>query len=391
MREPEAIEKEDFASGSASAIAGGVCSYLDMPCYLSPPTTTVGALSEKERLASAKSFCDFGFHFGATEKNLELIKKLQPPSLKAFLAETNSPLTLSEFELEKHFAFYFKYFPILVHCEDQKIIKKNKKIYREHHKIRSIEAALSAVKKVNRLARKYKRRVHFCHLSSAIEVKTAKSGNKKFPKDADILYPNYMSCEVATHHLFLSIKDIKRFGNFANVNPPLRSEKEVAKLWKKLKIVDCVVSDHAPHTLEEKEKGAFGFAGVQTLVPLMMDAVLNKKLSLKDAVRLFSSGPARVFNIYNKGEIAKNYFADFIIFDPKAKWLIKEEDLYSKADWSPYLGKELKGRVIGTMVRGQMAYWEGKILVKEGYGKPLIRTKKIGQLPLFLKKHSKEI
>ncbi|MCX8163168.1 MAG: dihydroorotase [Candidatus Micrarchaeota archaeon] len=390
FREPEAIAKEDFTTGSAAALAGGVCSILDMPCYNSPPTITIGALTEKEQIAARKSLCDFGFHFGASPTNVELIKKLQPPSLKGFLTKTNSPLTLTEEDLKKHFAIYLPHLPFLVHCEDQKTIDQNKLKYSEHHKIRSIKAAVRAVKNVNLLGRKFKRRVHFCHLTTATEVSTAKSQNKKLSKDLPGLYPNYFSCEVSPHHLFLSTADIKTLGVYANVNPPLRDKKEVAKLWKKLKYVDCIASDHAPHRIEDKENGASGFPGVQTMVPLVLDAVLNKKLKLQEAVRLFSSGPAKVFNIYYKGEIKEGYFADFIVFDPTASWQIKEEELFSKCGWSPFLKRTLKGKIYCTILRGQQAYLDGKILLKAGEGKPLIRTKQIGQIPLFLKKHSKE-
>jgi len=393
MREPEASNKEDFFSGSMAALKGGVSAFIDMPCYNSPPTTTVGALAEKEKLASKKSFCDFGFHFGATETNSELIKKLKPPSIKAFLAETHSPLTLSENGLEKLFLAAYPAYPILVHCEDKDIIEKNKKIYKEHHKIRSIQAAIEAVKKVNKLATKYKRRVHFCHLSTSKEIKYAKLNNKNLPKGfEEVLYKKLISCEVATHHLFLSTKDIEKLGLKANVNPPLRPPNEVNKLWKMLSKVDCIVSDHAPHTLEEKEKGACGFIGVQTLLPLMLDAVLQKRISLNLAVNLLTIKPAQVFNIYSKGKIAAGYDADFVVFDPNASWTIKESDLASKTKWSPYLGRTLKGKIIGTIIRGTLAYWEDKILIKPGYGKPLQRIKTTqNSIPLFLKKHSKEV
>jgi dihydroorotase len=390
FREPEAPEKEDFYSGSASAIAGGVSVFLDMPCYHSPPTTTVGALAEKERLAYKNSLCDFGFHFGATDTNVDLIKKLQPPSLKAFLAETNSPLTLSDVGLEKHFTSFNPNNIFLIHCEDESVIQKNKSLYKEHYKIRSLEAALSGIKKVKKLYSKFKRRIHFCHLTTSKEIELAKKDNKKI-KDNPNLFPNYISCEVATHHLFLSIKDAKELGNLANVNPPLRSEKEVALLWKKLNKIDCIVSDHAPHTFEQKQAGASGFIGVQTLIPLLLDAVLQRRLSLENAVRLFSSGPAQVFNIYKKGKIAPGYDADFFVFDPSASWKIKEGDLFSKSGWSPYLGRVLKGKIIATFLRGQNVYYEGKILAKPGYGKPVIRSLSSSNSPsIFFKKHSKE-
>ncbi|MFH1306865.1 MAG: dihydroorotase [Candidatus Micrarchaeota archaeon] len=391
MREPEYPRKEDFTSGSQAAVAGGVTSFLDMPCYRSPCTSTVGALTAKERLASTKSICDFGFHFGATNDNADLIKRFQPNSLKAFLAETDSPLTLALSGFERHFGAFDKLKPILCHCEDQDIIDENKKKFKEHEKIRSTKAALSGVKKINKLARKFKRRVHFCHLTTSAEVKACKVGNSKIRlpvKDATSVQLH--TCEVSPHHLFLSTADLPKLRQYGISNPPLRTKAEVAKLWKALSHVDCIASDHAPHLSSEKERGAPGFPGVQTMVPLLLSKVFERKFSLKKAVQLFSSGPAECFTIQRKGKIASGYDADFMVVDPQQSWKINSQELFSKAGWSPYEGLTLKGKILGTFVRGEQVHWDNEILVRPGYGERIQCAKKIGSERLVLRKHSKE-
>lgn len=364
FRDPEAPYKEDFATGSTAAVAGGTTSVMDMPNYANPPTTTVGAYLQKERIASSTSRCDFALHFGGTNDNADLVKRFSPQSMKVFLADTHSPLTVNYVGLERHFLAFPKEKPIIVHCEDQQIIERNMKKEKAHEKVRSQKAALEAVSAVAALSKKHGgRRVHFPHLSTADEVKAARTA-----KGA--------SCEVAPHHLFLCDKDIERLKGWGNVNPPLRPKAEVAKLWKMLAKVDCVASDHAPHTGRDKEGGASGFPGVQTMYPLMLHAALEKRISLGEAIRLCCSGPAKAFGITGKGALAVGFDADIVAFDPTGRWGISHRDLYSKAGWSPYEGMELKGRIAGVFIRGNEAVIGNGIQAAAGFGKKLLFQKK---------------
>jgi dihydroorotase len=392
MREPEAPHKEDFHSGSAAALAGGVTTFLDMPCYNHPPTTTVGALTEKERLAGAKSVADFGFHFGASIDNVDLVRRFQPPSIKAFTSDTNSPLSLSPSGLERHFSGYHPVKPICVHCEDRELIDARTSQFKEHEKIRSPAVALQSVKRVNALARKYKRRVHFCHLTTGPEVQAAKLGAALMPvPPSSKQKPCSMhTVEVAPHHLFLTTGDLPRLKGWGMVNPPLRDRAAVATLWRNLKKVDCIASDHAPHLPDDKNAGAAGFPGVQTMIPLLLHAVQGGKLPLEEAVRLFSSGPARAFDLQRKGRIAVGYDADLMVFNPTDHWNVSLSDLRSKAGWSPYEGWRLRGRILGVFLRGEQAYWDNEMLVKPGFGKPVQRGHSIGAERLDLRKHAKE-
>jgi dihydroorotase len=391
MREPEAVHKEDFYSGSCAALCGGVTTYLDMPCYNGPATVTVGAINEKERLASEKSVADFGFHFGATNDNADLVRRLQPHSLKAFLSETNSALTLTPAGFERHCSSFDPTKPLLVHCEDRELIEKRAAKFKSREEIRSVEVALAAVKFAASLGKKYKRRIHFCHLTSAAEVKAAKAGSKFLPSDGKGKkgVPLH-TVEVTPHHLFLSTADLERLKGWGAVNPPLRDRKEVAKLWQCLKSVDMVASDHAPHLPVDKDNNAAGFPGVETMVPLLLHAVVGGKLSISEAVRLFAEGPASAFTLYNKGKIAPGYDADLIIFNPQDSWTIKADNLHSKAGWSPYEGWRLRGRILGVFLRGEQVVWDGELDVRPGFGKAVQRTPIVGSQRLALRKHAKE-
>ncbi len=392
MREPEATSKEDFHSGSAAALAGGVTTFLDMPCYNHPPTTTVGALTEKERLAGAKSVADFGFHFGASADNVDLVRRFQPPSIKAFTSDTRSPLSLTPSGLERHFSGYHPTKPICVHCEDRALIEARASQFAELEKIRSPALALASVKRVAALARKYKRRVHFCHLTTGPEVQAAKAGSGRFqPAPGRRGAGQFMhTVEVSPHHLFLSAADLPRLKGWGIVHPPLRERAAVASLWRNLKKVDCIASDHAPHLPEDKNAGAAGFPGVQTMVPLLLHAVQGGKLKLEEAVRLFSVGPAEAFDLTRKGRIAVGYDADLIVYNPADHWNVSLSDLRSKAGWSPYEGWRLRGKILGVFLRGEQAYWDNEILVKPGFGKPVQRGQSIGAERLDLRKHAKE-
>lgn len=342
FRDPEAVHKEDFATGSMAAIAGGVTSIMDMPNYSNPPTTTVGAYLQKERIASSAARCDFALHFGGTNDNADLASRFSPPTLKVFMSDTHSPLTVTESGLERHFISFNPKKPVLVHCEDAKLIDMRKAKYQKHEEVRDASVAVSAVKRAAAMGKKYARRVHFCHLSTAGELKAA-----KIWKGA--------SAEVTPHHLFLDKSDIERLKGWGNVNPPLRSKADVAALWKALKSADCIASDHAPHGVRDKDSGASGFPGVQTMVPLVLDAVQGGKMKLPEAIRLLCTGPAQAMGIKGKGQIAIGFDADLVVFDPKKKWNIAEADLYSKCGWSPYTGRQLRGRIEGVFLRGEEA------------------------------------
>ena len=362
FREPEANAKEDFFTGSSAALAGGVTTIIDMPCYRKPATTTLKALKQKLALAKAKFVCDYAFNFGATAKNFADVKKASRlcAGLKMFFSETGSEMTLSKSELiEKHFALFDRKKPVVVHAEDQEAIPKEAEGLEpaERAKARGPAAQLLGISKACMLA--HGRKLHFAHLTTAEEVELAKS------------FAN-VTCEVTPHHLLLSIKDLELLGNRGKTNPPLRSEGQRLALWNRLDMIDTIASDHAPHLLADKEgpKPATGVPGVETMVPLMLTAVNEGKLSLLHLCRMVSARPAEIFGLKQKGGLAPGKDADFMIVDMNEEWRFQEEDLHTKCGWSPFVNHGMKGKIRSVVLRGKEVCYEGKVLAKAGFGRP---------------------
>lgn len=330
LREPGAEHKEDFYTGTRAAIAGGFTTVLDMPNN-PKPTITAERLKEKKELAKKKAVCDVGFHFGATKDNFEEIKKANPDSLKMYLGETTGDLLLADQNSIKRHIKEFEN-PIVIHTDDDDPLKTYP--CRET----GIQIVMSYAKMAN------KKNVYFAHTSYGQKLK-------------DIKKENYY-VEVAPHHLFLSEKDFGKLGNRRFVKPELKPEEKRREMWNYLDQIDCIGSDHAPHLLEEKEKGAFGFPGLETSFHLFLDSYIKGGVSLKWIVERMAENPAKIFNLQGKGKIEKGYFADLTFVDMKKEWVVKEEELETKCKWSPYNGWRLQGKVVGVMHKGKVKYWD---------------------------------
>lgn len=367
LRDPGATHKEDFYTGTCAALAGGVTTVLDMPNN-NPPTTTVKALKEKQGIALEKAVCDFDFHFGAETNNFNEIMKASPRSLKMFLGSTTGNLlTENAQEILEHFKKFPQNKPICIHAEDEERIRFMKTLVEQpdatnHNEIRDETCALLAVQKALELLAKHSRQAHFCHVTTASEVTLIRARKLK-----------NVSCEVTPHHLFLSEKTAERIGNYAKMNPPLRSEKTRAELWQKLGEIDVIATDHAPHAISEKEKeysdAPAGVPGLETMLPLLLNAVNERKLRIERVVEMCCANPARVFHLKNKGEIAVGKHADLTLIDLKKTHKLGGERLYTKCGWTPFEGTHVQGRVEKTILRGQLAYEENAIYVKKGTGK----------------------
>ena len=214
--------------------------------------------------------------------------------------------------------------------------------------------------------------MHICHASTKAEldiVSTYKNGGVP------------VTLEVCTHHLFLTEHDARALGNFGKVNPPLRSRLDVAALWDELckarSPIDCIASDHAPHTIKEKEQDYWdapsGVPGVQMRVPLMLDAANRNLVSLAQVIRYCSTNPARIFGISNKGTLAEGFDADIVLVDLKKERIVRVEDQLSKAGWTPFEGRRLCGSVEKTILRGRVAFDGENVCLKRGQGRPATR------------------
>ena len=357
FRDPEDRSKEDFSTGTAYALAGGVTTAIDMPCYRNPDTTTLSAYKSKRALAKKRCRCDYQIRFGASERNQKEAARSSAPSLKVFLTDTGSELSCSYAAAARHFAAFPKEKPICIHAEDSARIAARKLRYTEHEKIRDKVAAQIACEKALRLAaRAGRRRIHMCHLTTAKEVEMCRK------------HPN-ATYEINPAHLYLCIDDLRDLGFLGKINPPLRDRTEMTRLWRKMGDDTIIASDHAPHLPQQKKLGASGLPGVGTLLPLMLQAVHARKLTLPRLARICSYNAAQAFSLPGKGEIAEGKDADIVLVDMAKKWRISAKNRLSRCGWTPFEGMEVHGKIEGVYLRGKLAYDGKKVLSRAGNGR----------------------
>lgn len=363
LREPGLEHKEDLATGTLAAILGGVTAVLEMP-NTKPSTTTPADLADKCRRAKNRVWCDIAFFVGATADNVELLPELErapgAAGVKIFMgSSTGTLLVADDANLARVLAGGER--RVCVHCEDEDRLKERRKLVEGgadvamHPEWRDVDTALIATRRLLRLARATGRRVHVLHVTTAEEM--------------DLLaeYRDVATVEVTPQHLTLAGPEAYvRLGTRAQMNPPIRDERHRAALWRAVNqgLVDCLGSDHAPHTLEEKAKpypeSPSGMTGVQTLVPIMLDHVNAGRLSLERMVDLICAGPARVFGIAGKGRMARGYDADFTVVDLKAKRTINDLWIASRCGWTPYDGMKVTGWPVATILRGRVVMQDGQ-------------------------------
>ena len=371
FREPGLEHKEDLATGSRSAVLGGVTAVFEMP-NTKPATTSAEALAAKVKAATGRMHCDFAFFVGATHDNVGELAELErlpgAAGIKAFLGSSTGDLLIDdEATLARILATISR--RASFHAEDEARLRERASLQRagdpsSHHHWRDPQAALASTERLLRLAASAGKRVHVLHVSTAEEMALLAR------------HKDFASVEVTPQHLTLAAPEAyERLGTKAQMNPPLRDRGHQAGLWWGVErgVVDVLGSDHAPHTLEEKAKSypatPSGMPGVQTLVPVMLDHVNAGRLTLARFVDLTSAGPQRVFGIAGKGRIAVGYDADLTIVDLKQTRMIEDEWIGSKCGWTPFAGHKVRGWPKGTIVRGRLAMWEGE--VGEAKGAPV--------------------
>lgn len=370
FRVPGYEKKEDWKSGSRAALAGGVTTVFDMP-NTKPHTTTLHALETKRDLIRKDTLINFGLFFGANLDNLDEVKKVHGiVGLKVYMGATTGHMIMEqnariEKLLEKLYSDHE--YIVAVHAEDEEMIRQHAETYKNedtpeiHSLIRNDAVAFSAARTAVHLAKKYNGRLHICHMSTKKEIELM----TKYPDEN-------ITCETTPHHLFLTVADYAEQGNFVKVNPPLRSHKDQERLWDglKSKVIDIVVTDHAPHLSAEKERGYWdapaGVPGVETMLPLLLNAVNEDMLEFPDVVDLVSMRPAEIYGVQGKGEVREGYDADLVVVDMELERRVENSKLYTKCGWSPYAGRILKGWPVMTFVRGRLGMENGKIVESEG-------------------------
>lgn len=371
VREPGAVEKEDWESATRAALAGGVTTILDMPN--NPlPTTTAERVREKLALARARALCDYGVYLGATAENIGLAASLGEAiaGVKVYLGSTTGSLLSDDWALlYAHLRATPPQIPVAVHAEDEQCLRAFAGASTDdHNRNRPPICAELAVAHALTAARAAGRGVHVAHASTAAEVHAVAAARRLLPG---------MSCEVCPHHLFLNAEDAVRLGGLGKVNPPLRPAAAVADLWRALPLVDLVATDHAPHTAAEKARpyatAPAGFPGLETLLPLLLLAAREGRLSLPRLVELVAAAPARIFGLSNKGRLAPGFDADVLLIDPAAAWTLSPEHLQSKAKATPFAGWTLPGAIPALWRRGELVLQHGRLQAAPGSGRQVSR------------------
>nr|CCC92318.1 putative dihydroorotase [Trypanosoma congolense IL3000] len=375
FREPGLEYKADMLSEATAAQAGGIGVVCDMP-NTQPPTQTIETLADKvQRAARVKSICDIRFFFGATAhehlQQLELLwtapehaeLKKHCVGLKLYLDNSTGNMKSSEEIVEAAFALCGRLaVPLVAHCEHADHNDAASAIYpytgpASHSKRRPAGSEVAAINYAIELARRHKTQLHIAHLSTAGGVECVRRVRAaKVSGDADA--PT-VTCEVAPHHLFMTDGDYCACGSHVKVNPPLRQQQDVEQLWEAVLdgTVDCIATDHAPHTLEDKKDEAnppSGMPSIEVVVPLLLTvasgrwphptaamptALQNGKLTVDDVVRLMHTNPNRIFRLGASGEKKQ-------VFDTSIEWVVQDSELHSKCKWSPYTNWKLVGKAV---------------------------------------------
>ncbi len=334
MREPGATHKEDWMSGTAAALAGGFTMVLAMPNTM-PPVCDAETLSLALNLAGQKAHCDYAQFVGAGEENAALLPALvsRAAGLKLYLDQTYGPLRLTDQTVwRRHFECWPNDKLLCIHAEGE-----------------TLAAAL-------KLAEEMKRPIHFCHVSQKDEILLIRAAKERGAA---------VTVEVTPHHLFLTETDIPAIGSGrSEVRPRLASLADQQALWDNLEAIDCFASDHAPHTLAEKDglTPPPGFPGLETALPLYLSAIESGYLTLDQLIARCHTNPKLIFNLPDQPET-------WVEVDENAVWRIRGADLHSRAGWTPFEGRQVQGRVTRVVLRGREVFNDDQIMCAPGSGR----------------------
>ena len=365
FREPGLTHKATIESESKAAVAGGITTFIEMPNTV-PQATTIELLEEKFARAAETSWANYSFMFGGTNDNLEEILKVDETKvagLKLFLGSSTGNMLVDDPEVLEEI-FSKTNLLISVHCEDEATIQSNLEKFKTeygddipmsfHPVIRSEEACYLSSSRAIELAKKTGARLHVFHLSTAKE--TALFSKKKKLADKKI------TSEVCVHHLWFTNEDYAEKGSKIKWNPAVKTQKDKDGLWKALleDRIDVIATDHAPHTLEEKNnvytKAPSGGPLVQHALVALLEMHHRGVISLEKIVEKTAHNPAILFNIKDRGYIRKGYKADLVLVDLNAPWTVNSENILYKCGWSPFEGTSFTSRITHTLVNGQVAY-----------------------------------
>ncbi|KAA0187713.1 Carbamoyl-phosphate synthetase (Glutamine-hydrolysing) [Fasciolopsis buskii] len=368
-RDPGLEYKEDWSTATVAALAGGVVAVFAMP-NTDPAVIDEASLHLASERAASRSYCDYGLYVGATADNVASVAQLSRHAigLKMYLNETFTTLSLAgQMDVwRKHFESWPANRPICCHAEGE-----------------TMAAVLLLAELTNRS-------VHICHVSRKSEIELIRDAKARGLK---------VTCEVCPHHLFLTVDDMPKEGGWAEVRPRLGAREDIEALWANLSTIDCFATDHAPHLASEKardKKAPPGFPGLETMLPLLLTAMCEGRLTLSDLIERLHINPLRIFGLTTYGDANEildrcAYEDTWVEVDLSSEWYLpgacsdqipldkkptsgSTPTLYTRAGWSPFAGRRVRGRVRRVMLRGALAFVDNRVLVKPGYGVNLMST-----------------
>jgi carbamoyl-phosphate synthase/aspartate carbamoyltransferase/dihydroorotase len=335
LRQPGGEHKENYASGTAAALAGGVTCVLDMP-NTTPPTTSADRLAAKQGFARAGARCDVGIYAGAATDNADSIAAVAPYvcAIKIYVSSTFGPLRVDDWDLlDRHIARWPTAKPIVAHAEGD------------------------VLERVLEIAHRHRKPIHIAHVATRQEIELIVAAKER---------GNSLTCEVTPHHLMLTRDDLPRLGAFGDVRPRLAAPDDQAALWHYLEYIDCIATDHAPHTIEEKRSADVppGLPGLETTLPLMLTAVDQGRLTVERLIEMTLTNPSRIFHLPPQPDT-------WVEVEVGPRYRLSNERLQTKCSWTPFAELEVAGRVTKTVLRGQTVFDGEHVLAEPGSGRVL--------------------
>jgi dihydroorotase len=363
FREPGLTHKGTIASESRAAVAGGITSYMEMP-NVNPATTSIDALENKFVIAAQSSMANYSFYLGATENNLDQIKLLNPQKhcgVKVFMGASTGDLLV---ENPKALETIFCESPVLIvtHCESSPIIQQNlARISRsgrvptilDHPIIRDTAACFASSSYAVSLAKKYRSQLHVLHITTEKELSLFEAGT---------IEGKHITAEACVHHLWFSDQDYQRLGNLIKCNPSIKSSKDRDALIKALHTnqIDIIATDHAPHTLEEKQQdynqAPAGLPLVEHALLSLLEAVKDKRLSIELVIEKIAHNPAKRYAINNRGFIREGYYADLVLVDMHQTTTVSNKNTHYHCGWTPFDNHQFSSSIQSTWVNGQQVF-----------------------------------
>lgn len=374
FRDPGLTYKGDIQTESRAALAGGITSYMEMP-NTKPQATTLDELEKKYNRAAEVSAVNYSFYLGATNDNIGELERMNPREIcgvKVFMGSSTGNMLVDNDETLSNI---FKYAPSIIttHCEDESIIRQNMKLFRQkygdnmpiamHPQIRNAEACYKSSAKAVELATKYNAHLHVLHLSSAKEMSLFESGK---------ITEKRITSEVCVHHLWFDESDYEKYGTRIKWNPAIKSLSDKNALWEALldNRIDVIATDHAPHTIEEKNNNYWnapsGGPLVQHSLIAMLECVMQGKISIERVIEKMCHAPAELYRVSKRGFIRPGYFADLVLVTPNANWQVNQKNIAYKCQWSPFEDSSFTNKVDTVFVNGQIGYHKGKFIPSQG-------------------------